>query len=203
MSLYLDDLEQLDGTMRAAYPKVDLQAGELDVDSVEDLHEVPPEALRDLTWYGFQGASSMFLHISRGSVSVQVRNCEAAHRVALVEIEEVMRRRRRRFATLTRKILFLPPLAGVAVGVTILFGEHWSFTDHWATYVAFLVFTAWSWYMNWTLTRQGLVTLERRRDRRSFWQRNSDALSVGLINGVVVAMIGAAAGALLTYLITK
>ncbi len=191
--LYLDDLEELDTILRKAYPTVSLQAGAVDVDTVGELHEVQPEDLRELVWFALDGLSSLYLHISPVVVSLRARRCDISHRGALAQIEDLMRRRRRKLATLSERVRYLSLLVFLALTGVVLDSEQR------VLYAAWIPTLAWFWYTIWAMTHKGVVVLERRREQRSWWRRNRDALVVGLVVAVVSAVLGSG----ITYLLTR
>ncbi len=199
VKLYLDDLEELDRIMRAACPNVHLEAGAYDLDAVEEVGQLPPEALRKLEWSGFghDGRSFLYIYVARDNLFASGRSCDAACLSALHEIEQVMRRRRRPLAHLSLRFYGLLPSVVLLLAAALYALADFRF-DFW-----FLLDVAQSWmwsvYTLSTQRRRALVVLERSNAWRSYWQRNRDALSVGLI----IAVVGAGIGVLGTLLLVK
>ncbi len=203
VKLYLDDLEELDRIMRAACPKVHLEAGAYDLDAVEEVGQLPPEASRKLKWSGFghDGRSFLYIHVARDSLFASGERCDAACLSALHEIEQVMRRRRRPLAHFSLRFYGILPsvVLLLATALHALAGFRFGFW-FWLAAAPLLV---WSVYTYLTIGRRALVVLEHSNVWRSYWQRNRDALSVNLISAVVGAVVGAGLGVLGTLLLVK
>lgn len=101
--LYLDDLAELDGVVRRVSPKAKLEANGYELDSLDELAEVPGGPIRSMRWFAMSsGSFGSYLSVNLSSTGAKViaRDYDDAIRGAAANVVDVLRRSRRRVGPL-------------------------------------------------------------------------------------------------------
>lgn len=210
--LWLDDIERLvielsnDGKN-----DVKIEADGYTAETVDDLAELPHHAIRELHLRQyFDGMLGHLIMIDRSiftGARIFIGVADDAGLGALTRLKAELNRRRRLIGGWVNVYVasFAATIAAViaaALVIRAMFAPIDSVGGRvLATTVAIAVCVL--VYVGTGSLARSLIYTARRAERPSWWRRNRDHLTVGLITGVGGAILGGALGAVLTYYLTR
>lgn len=197
--MYLDDVAELDALVRRVSPKAKLEANGYELDSVEELTEVPGGKIRSMRWFasGDSFGSYLSVDLSYGAAKAIAREYDDALRGVAERVIDALRRSRR------RRRRQLGPLAwhwaSRMVFIAACSGLAYQVREGWWQYPLIAAMAIVSVGGIWVDLHSVVVVPHRRSEHPSFWRRSGDEVTLVLI-GVVV---GAIPSAIIAYLTAK
>ncbi len=201
VKLYLGDIERIVEILGELSSDVKVLAEEYSLSDVSELTKLDQQALTQLEIE--IRSPHISLEMSPYAVRLYIGEDTAESWGVFTKIKDLMHSRKRRllawlgtWAPTLPAMLAILSLFGAAVGVG---------AGDWAlTVVAVCLLVVSVWMVKWTQTRilkkYSLIILKRRDQQQPWWDRNRDQLTVGLIVGVILALVGAAIALLARHL---
>jgi hypothetical protein len=199
VKLYLDDIEELHQILAAASDRVELTTEDVELDDPRQLLELNRPVVHELTIASHEPYVSA--DVKESGVWLYAAKDDAKSRGLYEQMRAVFSRRRRRIAW----ALAGPQgglIAGLFLGAAFISGA--AAVQNRSTWwgLAFVLTVGLGVisviYTFRYLSRANVIVLSHRKDSLSFMTRNRDQLAVATFS----AVIGAAAGAIATYLLT-
>lgn len=199
VKLYLDDIEELHQILAAASDHVELTTVDFELDDPKQLLELNCPVVHQLTIASRQPYVSA--DVEGGGVWLYAANDDAKSRGLYEQMRAVLKRRRRRIAW-----ALAGPQGGLIAGVPLaaaLISGIAAIRDRsvWWGLACVLTLGLGLIIVIYTfryLSRAHVVVLSHRKDSPPFMARNRDQLAIATLS----ALIGAATGAVATYLVT-
>lgn len=193
--LYLDDVEELFNILKKHAKSVNIETEKYELDDVTHLKEIKSDKIHKLTL----STSSPYISIDFENDSARIYFSEdtTLNRGILSEIEDVIKRCRRRFAHIFHKShpsFWLPAVAGASLVQVYKYTKGWPFGV-----IAALILTpiVLGFIFDWKIdfNQYSTIILSERHKQDTFFKRNRD----GAIVGIIIAIVTAA----LTWLLVK
>lgn len=193
--LYLDDVEELFNILKKHAKSVNIETEKYELDDVAHLKEIKSDKIHKLTL----STSSPYISIDfeSGSARVYISEDTTLNRGILSEIEDVIKKCRRRIAHIFHKShleFYLPVVAVVSVVQAYEYMKGWLF----GAFAALIIIpTVLGLVFGWKIdfSQYSTIVLSERHKQDTFFKRNRD----GIIVGIIVAIITAA----ITWLLVK
>jgi hypothetical protein len=201
LKLYLDDLATVYGILQAACTEAVLRTEDYETNDPAELSQLPNHRLRVIEIRSSQPSIWVTLGRFSGNQVLAFQDDLTSQGLVRSVRSELARHERRlvRWLTFPRSFVYTAVIVGIAA-YSFIDNSHWDpLKKIVITTAAVTVWLASLLAVYYQLRGANLIILAKRRDAPGFWQRNRDALIVG----GVLAIVGAIAGSVVTYLFTR
>lgn len=129
LRVYLDDIAELDALVRRVSPEAKLEANGYELDSIEELAEVPGGKIRSMRWFASGGSFGSYLSVdlSYSAAKVIAREYDDALRGVAERVIDALRRsrKRRHLGPLAWHWAIRTVVLAACVGLTYLVPKGW------------------------------------------------------------------------------
>lgn len=180
--LYRNDIEELLELLNGYGFDVQLSDKKYEYTNLEEIKDTQGDVVRDLTITGTgNGSCRVQLKFSRVGSILEVSN----HDETFLQMEDLLRPRRRILLTLISGAVAIPSVLGFAVAMT---------SNHLPLAVVFFVLCVSTGLLCMSASGGALsvVYLTPKHQAPSFWKRNKDALWIIVLTAIVTALVSVA-----------
>lgn len=187
--LYLDDVEQLFNILKKRAKSVNIETEKYELDDVAHLKEIKSDKIHKLTL----SSSNPYISIDFESDSARVYISEdtTLNRGILSEIEDVIKRCRRRIAHIFHKShpeFYLSAVAALSVLQVHEYMKGWLFGAFTALIITPIVLGI-IFYCKIDFYQYSTIILSERHGQDTFFKRNRDGIVVGIIVAIITAVV--------------